>query len=230
MKKKLILLLLIIISTGCQKTPNVNGNDNQVQSKTYPETKKEVSSYIDNNKIIVGGYLYHNSTTDRNLLTEYTAIWQHNIDILSVEVFYTNEENISGKNIKYLWQEYRNNYEDVDNYHIGYNISFYENEKHINKTILSPNDVDAELYNYIQIYLYDDINQEDNTIYSHITEEEYNDNSILTSIKLTGSYNTDKITSGIKLTVFTYDNDDFDENNNYRGKSKHTITIKKYNN
>ena len=33
--------------------------------------------------------------------------------------------------------------------------------------------------------------------------------------------------SDIILTAFTYDNDDFDENNNYRGNSKTTITIKR---
>ena len=79
----------------------------------------------------------------------------------------------------------------------------------------------------MQIYLYDDVNQKDGAWYSHITEEEYNDNSILTSIKLTGSTFTNEITSDIILTVFTYDEDDFDENNQYRGISKDKITIKR---
>ena len=33
------------------------------------------------------------------------------------------------------------------------------------------------------------------------------------------------ISSPITLTVFTYDEDDFDKDNNYIGKSKYTITI-----
>lgn len=31
----------------------------------------------------------------------------------------------------------------------------------------------------------------------------------------------------ITLTAFTYDEDDFDKENNYRGNSKYTINIKK---
>ena len=77
------------------------------------------------------------------------------------------------------------------------------------------------------IYLYDDIHQEDGAWYSHVTEEEFNENTILTSIKLTGSTLTNDINSDITLTVFTYDEDDFDESNNYRGISKDTIIIKR---
>ena len=75
------------------------------------------------------------------------------------------------------------------------------------------------------MYLYDDINN--NGYYSHLTEEDINDNTIISSIKLTAGTYYEKITSNIKLTVFTYDEDDFDENKNYIGNSKHTIIIKK---
>ena len=60
-----------------------------------------------------------------------------------------------------------------------------------------------------------------------IDKDEYNESTLITSIKLTGSTKTDKITSDITLTAFTYDSDDFDENNEYRGISKYTTTIKR---
>ena len=37
----------------------------------------------------------------------------------------------------------------------------------------------------------------------------------------------DEITSDISLTAFTYDDDDFDENGEYRGISKQTVIIKR---
>ena len=55
--------------------------------------------------------------------------------------------------------------------------------------------------------------------------DEFNDNSIITSIKLQSSYSVDQVVSPIKLTVFTYDTDDDFIDNEYRGNSFHTLTI-----
>ena len=227
MKKKIIILLcLLLLITGCNKK-EISSKEKEPDLKNLVETKEEKKEeYVDNNPIKLGIYMYYNSYTDRKKLNEYTTNWALNVDLCSLEIFYTTEESISPTNIKTLWNNYKDNYENVDNYKIGYNISFdTKNEGHINKTILNPNDA-WNVYNYMQLYLYDDIHQ-DGGWYSHVTEEEYNDNTILTSIKLTGSTLTDEITSDITLTAFTYDEDDFDKENNYRGISKDTIIIKR---
>ena len=75
------------------------------------------------------------------------------------------------------------------------------------------------------MYLYDDINNDG--FYSHLTEENSSDNTIISSIKLTSGTYYEKIESDITLTVFTYDKDDINENNEYIGNSKYTIIIKK---
>ena len=230
--KKILIILTVILLTGCTKENKINiendkdNNETQITEKENIEEPKE-ETYIDTNPIKPGIYMYYGTQTDRKLLTEYTTPWSLNVDLCSLEIYYTNEENIPGTNQKKLWNTYKNNYESIENYRIGYNISFdTQNNGTINKNILSPKDTN-EIYNYMQIYLYDDINQQDGAWYSHITEEEYTNNNILTSIKLTGSTQTNEITSDITLTVFTYDEDDFDENNQYRGNSKSIITIKR---
>lgn len=225
MKKTLIIFFILLLLTGCNnKTKESKSNKENIEKET--ESQEEIDSYVDNNPIKLGMYLYTNSNTNRKLLTEYTTDWTEGNDLCSLEVYYTNESEIPGNNQKNLWNTYYNNYQNIDNYKIGYKIEFTTNEnKKISKNILSPSDTD-EIFGYIQIYLYDDINQTSNW-YDHITKEEYNDSSILTSIKLTGSYNTRFIASDISLTAFTYDNDDFDENNNYRGNSKFTTIIKR---
>ena len=224
MKKIVIVLFMIFLLVGC----NVDDVKEENTSNVVEEQEEVVDDeYVDNNPIKVGIYMYTNSYTNRKRLNEYTTSWELNVDLCSLEVFYTNESEILGSNFKTLWNEYKDNYENIDGYRIGYYINFEtRNEGVIDKYILSPSDT-GDIYNYLQIYLYDDIHQEDGAWYSHITEDEYNSDSILTSIKLTGSTDTDDIISDISLTVFTYDEDDFDEEGKYIGVSKDTIIIKR---
>ena len=228
MKKKIFLIILCsILLVACTTKQEKTKPKESITDNKEEQIKEIKPEYIDNNPINIGIYMYYNSYTNRKRLTEYQTTWTLNVDLCSLEIFYTNENEIPGTNIKSLWNDYKNKYENIDNYKIGYNIIFdTKNKGQINKNILTPNDT-WEIYDYLQIYLYDDIHQEDGAWYSHITNEEYNNNTILSSIKLTGSTLTDEITSDIKLTAFTYDEDDFDEQNNYRGKSKDTITIKR---
>lgn len=226
MKKILIITCLLLTLTSCSyKTQPINKKDNKknITSNVKEEIK---NTYIDNNPITLGIYMYTNSSTPRYKTNEYKNNWELNVDICSLEIFYTNEDQIPGTNFKNLWNNYYQNYTDINSYKIGYLIEFNTaNEGKIKKYIKSPQDTDS-IYKYIQIYLYDDIHQ-DGGWYSHITENEYNTDSILTSIKLTGSTYIDEITSDISVTAFTYDDDDFDENGEYRGISKQTVIIKR---
>ena len=226
MKKILIITCLLLTLTSCSyKTQPINKKDNK--KNITSNVKEEIKdTYIDNNPITLGIYMYTNSSTPRYKTNEYKNNWKLNVDICSLEIFYTNEDQIPGTNFKNLWNNYYQNYTDINSYKIGYLIEFNTaNEGKIKKYIKSPQDTDS-IYKYIQLYLYDDIHQ-DGGWYSHITENEYNNDSILTSIKLTGSTYIDEITSDISLTAFTYDDDDFDENGEYRGISKQTVIIKR---
>ena len=74
-------------------------------------------------------------------------------------------------------------------------------------------------------YLYDDYNNFGKSFYSHIEKEQFNENTLMTSIKIQSSYSVDQINSKISLTVFTYDSEDDFENNEYRGNSSYTMDI-----
>ena len=226
--KKLALIIIILLLTGCNDTSNLeptneiveDNNNNIVDEVEEPE-------YVDTNPVVIGLYLYTNSWTDRTLLKEYTTDFVVNQDIISAEAFLTNEEAIAGTTFQTKWLEYYNNYEDNSKYKIGYEVSFTTTDGEISKTILTPADT-ASIYGYIQVYLYDDVHQEIGAWYSHITEEEMNDDSLLTSIKLTGSTNIDDVISDINLKAFTYDTpDDFDSDGKYRGNSYYEFKIKR---
>lgn len=237
MKKILLtfITLLIIISSLFfgYKYLYKTKNDNQAvppikMDNVKPDIDNEDTKYEDNNPIIVGLYKYYRRGKDRELITEYINNWAYHQDISSFEVLYTNEETTNSNLLQDNFNEYFNTHENTNNYRIGFIISFMTTNNEINKTIISPKDTE-EFFDYLEIYLYDDYHIQKGVWYSHTTEEEFNEETLLTSIKLTAGKNIDEITSDIKLTVFTYDYDDFDEFNNYRGNSKYTIVVKKSN-
>jgi len=234
--KKIILFFIIIsitilgyLSFDYYKETNTNENPIiDTQKVNNNDITPETGKYIDNNPIKLGLYKYHGRYTDRELITEFSAPWQYHTDISSFEVYFTNESTIPGSNQIEQIDTYKTNYENIENYRIGYIINFLTNEKEIHKTILSPKDSE-DFFEYLEIYLYDDYHRTPGVWYSHTTEEEFNENTLLTSIKLTAGVNVSQIISDITLTAFTYDSNDFDNYGNYKGISKYTIIVKKSN-
>lgn len=233
--KKFILaiIIIIIISLGgltihyyLNNNAKENNNQKIKQENINNDIEPETGEYIDNNPIKLGLYKYYGRNQDRELIKEYSANFQYHQDISSFEVYYTTEAFITSNRLAETFDTYKNNYSNIDDYRIGYIINFLTNEKEINKTILSPQDTE-EFFDYLEIYLYDDYHREPGVWYSHTTEEEMNEETLLTSIKLTAGKLINEITSDITLTTFTYDYDDFDDNGIYKGNSKYTIIVKK---
>lgn len=211
MKKILIIIILLFTLTSCTKKPNdpINLDDT---------LNINISTYKDDNPIKVGLYV------DEYLSKEYTTTKTNMQDITVFNIYYTNKEKLENNYIKYNFNKYYNEYENIDKYKIGFIISFSVNDKTYHEQILTP-DCEFIFAPYIYIYLYDDIHQTPNTWYSHLLPEEVNDNTIYSSIKLFKAQEASNITSPITLSVFTYDEDDFDNNHNYIGSSIYTTTI-----
>lgn len=211
MKKILIIIILLFTLTSCTKKQNdpINLDDT---------LNINISTYKDDNPIKVGLYV------DEYLSKEYTTTKTNMQDITVFNVYYTNKEKLENNYIKYNFNKYYNEYENIDKYKIGFIISFSVNDKTYHEQILTP-DCEYLFAPYIYIYLYDDIHQTPNTWYSHLLKEEVNDDTIYSSIKLFKADHANEITSPITLSVFTYDKDDFDNNHNYIGSSIYTTTI-----
>lgn len=220
---KKILLMLVIILVGCTPKEEVNKEENKLENNDEIKQEEIIKEeYVDNNPIKLGLYLYTGSYSNKEKLSTYETTFVSGSDIGSFEVFFTDEEVISGNSFKSLFNSYYDKYENIDNYKIGYNIEFTLKDGTVNKfNLLEPN---TYLYgDYFYTYLYDDIHVNEGEFYSHL--ESIDDNTLITSIKI---YAVDKIddVEKIKLTVFTYDSDDdFDEDGNYRGISKYSIDI-----
>ena len=216
-KIQVLLLLGFIFLTGCNsKKDTVKPKKEEIKPQEQEIIEEE--KYIDNNPIKVGIYEEYNKLV-KEYYTEKTSLKD-----LFFSTFYTNDEYIVQGYVKNRFINYMNNYENVENYKIGYTISFYVGDKYISKTITKI--TDEYVFNpYFYIYLYDDVHQEIGAWYSHLTTNDVKDYNLFTSIKLY-LVEIDKVTSPITLTAFTYDSeDDFDDDGNYRGNSKYTITI-----
>ena len=215
MKKIYICLMAsLFVLSGCYKE--------KVEIEKKEEFKK-VEEKIEKKKnpILVGMYTKKNGS--RILTKEYTSPFVLNKDIGVFSTFYTVEEQISGNPIKEVWNQYFKLYKDITSYKIGYQISFETiNKINIKKTILKPEDTQS-FYDYMQVYLYDDIHQEDGAFYTHIEKEK--EETLLTSIKLTGSTLTHEITSPITLIAFIYEEDDLNNNKEYEGQNTFKTTI-----
>ena len=207
----IFILTILLLLTGCTESENID----VITSEKTEEIIEE--QYIDHNPITIG--IYDN---DINLVKEYNLVKESRREKV-FSFYYTNEENVGSNRYKENWYKFYSNYTDIDDYKIGFHFSFYVGDALIEKTILNPYTFAFEPYFYI--YIYDDINQPDNTFYSHLEDDDVNENTIFSSIKIF-LMEPGAITSPIKFTVFTYDGlEDFDENNNYRGNSKYAINI-----
>ena len=210
MKNKILIVLLLLL-TGCTAQEQVEVKEEK------PKDIIEIEKYVDNNPITIG--IYEN---DIKLVKEYKLTKQSRNEVI-FSFYYTNQEDLGNRYQKENWSKFFSEYSNIDNYKIGFNFSFYVGETKIEKTILKPETFAFNPYFYI--YIYDDINQPDNTFYSHLEEVVVNEHTIFSSVKIFLIEPYD-ITSPIEFTVFTYDGlDDFDDQNNYRGNSKYTINI-----
>ena len=228
MKKIILLITIILILTGCNTNKNNNlnnqeiSNNNQEQHNNETNTENKdlnIDTYKDENPVKVA--LYENN----KIVKSYNTKISNNKDIAVFDVYYTNDEETTEKNTKSNFLKYYNMYENISNIKTGFYFEFEAENKKIEHLVLDPTSEYA-LDPYFYIYLYDDINQEPYTYYSHLTKEEMNDSTIISSIKIYSAEAENKITSPITLNVFTYDSlDDITEDNHYRGNSSYTITI-----
>lgn len=216
-KKTILSIIIVVFLSGCSIFKESEPKKKIVQEK---QEQDYADPYIDTNPIELG--MYVNDSGSRTLIKTYNSSFILNQDIVSLEVYYTRENSFYG-NQKVLWNKYYQNYEDIDGYKIGYYISFIVGEETLGKTILKPSDGDS-IYDYIQVYLYDDINQGEG-IYSHITDGEMTDNTILSSIKLTSSTKIDDVVGPIKVMAFSYSDSDFNGDGTYRGQSSYEVII-----
>ena len=218
MKKVIIFLIVIILCCGC-----VNNKKTETKKKKKVEADY-IEKYEDLNNTPIGFYSSNDSGLIRINKINKTLVPMEDIGIFQI---YPSDDNIInlnggfGNSFYNEWMKYNTN----NNLKIGFNIKFSTDTEDISYNIFNPSNC-MEKWQYLLNYLYDDYANRGKGFYSHIEENEFNENTLLTSIKLQSSGECDKIKKDkILLTVFTYDTEDDFKDNEYRGNSSATLTI-----
>ncbi len=236
MKKKTIpfLIILTIIISIIYTTILINKNKNEKKNidenieieNTEIEIEETIEEpkYKDENQVPISLYIEQGDQLVK--ISEYSCDWSpENV----LNLFYaipSTEESISAYNFDTMWKEKIAQYPNGDKCRIGYQVSFkYEDGNTYTYNLKCPDDT-YFTFPKVMTYLYDDVNLVPGKPYYHITQDVMYDYTIASSIKLVGDVDSDKIEGPITLTAFCFDSeDDFDEEGNYRGNSKYTITI-----
>ena len=233
MKRKIfILFLMLLFVWGCGKSNKPAKTNKESNVKKIDEENKVVEEpvYVDDNPIKVG--FYNKNGYVLSLAHDYSGPIYTKKDITTFQVFFSNDEEVRFSNVKF-GEYFYNTFSEINpdkKYKIGFNLSYDLNDgTHISQNIFGPSTTQTN-YDYIEVYLYDSYKHRNDSFYSHIEEYEYNDETMMTSIKLTAGSKFNDIASKITLTVFTYDEDDFDEETyEYRGNSKYSLQISNIN-
>lgn len=148
-------------------------------------------------------------------------------DLCCIAVFPSEENSISGKNFPEIWQSTLEKAPMAAECKIGYAISFNTPEGSCSRTILKPDDIIStdKFWNYLEMYIYDDVNHDPTQWYSHLLQSEMTDSTVITSFKITAGKNFSGVTD-ISLSAFLYSSaDDFDSKGNYTGKNIATVSV-----
>ena len=226
MKRIILIIIMILFICGCTNNKEKeqikeNNVKEKVEEKEKVKEKEVIDTYKDENTTPIGIYKLEGNTLTRLSTINETPVVEKDIGIF--QIYPSNEENIYlnkgfGLACYDEWTKY-------NNIKLGFNIKFsLSSGENISYNIFSPENT-FDKWEYLMNYLYDDYTNFGKGFYSHIEKEEFNDNTLVTAIKLQNSYSIDQVNSKIILTVFTYDTEDDFQDNEYRGNSYHSINI-----
>jgi len=231
MKKIVYLSLILLLLVGCNKKVSkdieIKNQDNQeeiLENNVINEDSKK-DNYIDDNPVKISFYKKNNGVYKR--LDKFESKVESMKEIGIFSIILSDEEEVYGNSIKNLLKEKMESNPEFSNYKIGFNIKFtLKDGTVISENILKPLNYGSYGFSpYLYAWLYDDINT--SGWHSHIEENEFRSDTIMSSIKLMWGPSSSEINGNIELSVFTYDEDDFDDSGNYRGVSKFTTIIER---
>lgn len=216
-------------STISSDTPDTATNDT---SETLPDSSD--SSADSSEQIVVpeiqpdviGLYIpSDDGTGSRTLVSEFSSARTAGQDIDCFEAIASNDSLLSGSSFAEIWNAAWDEHMPSAAARIGYHITIeLSGGDTISKTLLKPSDSD-EFFDYVEIYMYDDINQTPGAWYTHLSDSDMNEETIISSIKLTAGQNISSV-GDITLTAFVYDDDsNFDSDGNYVGVVTYSIEI-----
>lgn len=208
------LLCLLLVLCSCAKITEKDNTDSNVTSEIEsttkePETQSVADADSDTCEVTSAPlpcYVCFYDDLDNNgiytKLYEWESQWAIGRDIAVFDIIPSIESELQGYSYSRLWlQEAEKLPEEIlpDPYFVlEYTLSDGNiKSKEIHSYVEAEELIDE---GYIEIYLYDDIANANSSWYSHLTKYDTDENTVISSIKLTAGKHIDEI-SEIKLTV-----------------------------
>lgn len=190
-------------ATGDQTTANDTAVTTTVSTTVADTTVEDTTEPLVTLPCLVGLYddLENNGTYTR--LYDWNEPWVKGRDIAVFDVIPSFESVLSGDDYKTLWNAEAKKLSS-DSLPKPYFLLEYTLSDGTERSvdIYSWKEADAVTKEgYIEIYLYDDIHQEDGVWYYHLTENTTDENSVISSIKITAGDSISEV-KHIRLTAF----------------------------
>ena len=165
-------------------------------------------------------------TKARKRITEFAAKRRAKEDIDCFEILATQVDKTESGAFRNIWSNAWNTEPTDPNAKIGFHISFpLASGETVSATLLKPGD-SKFFYDYLEIYLYDDIHQTPGQWYTHLEDSDMKEETVISSIKLTSGSKIAEV-GDITLTAFIYTGADcFDPDGNYIGAVSEIITVR----
>lgn len=244
MKLKYLSALTLTIATlslcGCNESNNsstkntttaINAVTSHNPDTTAPiETTTTEPATVYNNDgtrpDVVNFYIFHDSTGTRDRLSEFYGPFVEGQDIRTFAAFTTADDSVYGSRFADMWFPKWEAYSNSSECKIGYKIHIYlKNGDVVEKNILSPTDVVYDYTQYVETWIYDDVHHAAGQWYSHLTEADMNNDTVITSVKLTCGPRIGEV-DYIVLDTFVYTGkEQFDENGDYIGPIKASVKV-----
>lgn len=244
----ILIILVIVLLISCNKKNPGSEPESSPSQSTEAESKAETASEPETEASVpdipnakpVNLYTMDYSTMTCNKVTSISKPWSVSEDLEAFGAFCSSEDSFEFTTETEAHNSTWNSVNTATSYKIGYELSFDVNGEHKVITILKPGDIETnpDLYNgdypedgnydgitgYMGVWVYDDLNQ-DGSFYIHITQAEVTDETLLTSIKLRPTPQSNEI-SNLILRAYSYSSEEeFDKEGHYIGKYASQVTI-----
>lgn len=205
-------------SKNAAAVPSEEGTAAEPETEPLTVEQLRQSAELNSSQPFMNLYKRNKETGVFDIKYDYAAPWVWYSDIGGFYVFATDEAQFAYDGFKARFFDWWDSYGQSADTKIGYEVIVGLNDgTELICTIKSPEDTE-EIFRYVELYLYDDVHQEDGAWYSHLLQEQMTDDTLMTSIKVTTGEKINEVES-IYLTVFTYQSEaDFDmESGRYIG-------------
>ena len=214
-----------VLSSEASVTDTVSGGETETVTQTETELPEE--------EILPVG-IYDMTYCDFGTLEEYELQKDYQDDgsggrdICVFAVFPSQKQKLSGQYFLYIWQDAVSENPGSAGKKIGYLLEYTTPEGNLSNLILRPSDISDKYWDFIEVYIYDDVNQDVTAWHSHLLDEEINDETLVTSFKITAGERISEV-SDMRLTAFLYSPDKADEiDSAYIQRHGYTVNVNWY--